>query len=870
MLTRCCVTAVLLAACLAGAAAAHEADPAGHTTVEQSVVPGPVRDPARPGYLELVAGPGSPYVTRPLGEMVIDPARAQRRRSLAYFAQLTDFQLADEESPARVEFLDRGASSAWRPHEAFHPHAIDLSLRQVNAFADASPIAQGDGTRAPMNFALATGDNSDNQQRNETIWVRQLIEGGTHDPNSGRRVDDYAECGPLIQQALLAKETPPEPAYTGVQDYRDYFVAEDFYDPNDPRGQWESFPRYRGLMDRAQKPFEAVGLKVPSYLANGNHDGLVQGNEDANRAFEDIATGCVKAVATTSNAPLPPEPSPSFLFSPGAVMPVPPDNPSVDLADPGRAFVDRVELKKIYAAGKQRDAHGFAFVDKAELEASGQAATYYAWDARPGMRFISIDTVSEGGVTAEGAPAAAPAQGSANGNIDDPQFKWIERELQAASAADKLVVLFAHHPVRSLIASASDEAAAPCSGRYDAELRYGGRVDEHGHDPNPGCDLDPRISTPIHDGQDLVALLTKYPHVIAYVAGHTHENKVLPFAAADGGTGFWEINTSATADWPQQHRLVEVFDNRDGTLSLFGTTLDHSAPLATPPDTDDAAVTDAFSTEVLAGLGRSFSYNDPQAAKAAPPAKPYGAEGAPEDRNVELLLVDPRRSAPGGGATVGGGTGGGGRSGGNACARTAAFSSARVRARGGRRVRIAFRRRARGAARVDVLRHSRRRFIPARARLVKRFRNRLAGFTWDGRGRRVRDGVHTVRITAGGDRREFTLIRRRGRWFAIRGHRRREGCGMLRGLALSRPVFGGRQRRAARLAFRLDRPARVTIRVRRGGRVVKRFRVEARRAGRTYRVKLRPRRLRRGTYRFTLSAVGRRSRTTATVVARRV
>src|SRR3712207_7004395 len=45
-------------------------------------------------------------------------------------------------------------------------------------FTGASPVPQGDGTRAPMAFALLTGDQSDNQQRNETIWVRQLVEGG--------------------------------------------------------------------------------------------------------------------------------------------------------------------------------------------------------------------------------------------------------------------------------------------------------------------------------------------------------------------------------------------------------------------------------------------------------------------------------------------------------------------------------------------------------------------------------------------------------------------------------------------------------------------------------------------------------------------
>jgi len=73
----------------------------------------------------------------------------------------------------------------------------------------------------------------------------------------------------------------------------------DFYDPNDPRGAYGGWPRYPGLMDRAEQPFSAVGLGVPSYVALGNHDGPVQGNAAANRSFEDVATGCIKPVSKT-------------------------------------------------------------------------------------------------------------------------------------------------------------------------------------------------------------------------------------------------------------------------------------------------------------------------------------------------------------------------------------------------------------------------------------------------------------------------------------------------------------------------------------------------------------------------------------------
>ena len=194
-------------------------------------------------------------------------------------------------------------------------------------------------------------------------------------------------------------------------------------------------------MDRAQLPFQAAGLSVPSYVTNGNHDGLVQGNQEGNAAFEDIATGCFKALGTTTSYT---GLDPTVLLSPSsAFMLVPPD--------PLRRFVDKRQIKAEYAANGQSNAHGYEFVDEDENVNSSFSASYYAWDPpeAPGFRFISIDTLSEGGIVEQ----------SSNGNIDDPQFQWLERELQFASADDKLIVVFGHHPVRSLSSNVTDEAA---------------------------------------------------------------------------------------------------------------------------------------------------------------------------------------------------------------------------------------------------------------------------------------------------------------------------------------------------------------------------------------------------------------------------
>jgi metallophosphoesterase (TIGR03767 family) len=568
----------------------------GKSTLEQTIVGG---DPAE-AFQFLRLGPGEPYAVR--AEMLEPkPGRERRRVSLAYFGQITDFQLADEESPLRVEFLDPDPSStaraAWRPQEALVIHEVDQSIRAMNRFV-ASPVPQGDGTRAQMVNAVMTGDLADNMQRNETEWVVQLLEGGTIDPNSGTADLSGSSCPP---------GTPLDDpkAYTGVQDYDDYFESGAFYDPDQPIGQYANWPAYPGLMDRAQVPFEAEGLKVPSYSLFGNHDGLVQGNEDAVRSFEDIATGCVKpfSPATTDLASAL---NPGFLTSiAGTSFMVPPDA--------NRQLVDKAQFKALHATGRQPDAHGFGLVPQSELEASHGAAAYYSWAPMPGVRFIAIDTLSEGGMVPT----------SADGNIDDPQWRWLQGELEAATGRNELIVVFGHHATGSLTADLADEEASACS-----------EPDEHGHDTNPGCDRDPRSSEPIHLGDELAQLFLGHPNVVAYVAGHSHNNRVQPFKG-ESGSGFWEIKSPAISDWPPQQRLIELMENCDGTLSIFGTMVDHDAPIEAP----SAGPAGGFSAAELASIGRVLTYNDPQEDIA-------GNAGEPTDRNVELLLDDPRTTRP--------------------------------------------------------------------------------------------------------------------------------------------------------------------------------------------------------------------------------
>ncbi|HKO39609.1 MAG TPA: hypothetical protein VJU14_14685 [Solirubrobacterales bacterium] len=600
------------------AALAAVSDTEGKTTLEQRVVP------ATSGTFDfLKLGPGEGYTVRE----ELAPAQAgrdARRSSLLYFGQLSDFQLADEESPARVEVIDPLSTplnlpfgAAWRPWEALEPQITEAMIRQVNQFTAASPVPDGSGARATMGLTINTGDLADSQQLNETLWVRTLLEGGPLNPNSGVGKSTYSH--PLCPN-LFVPGAAEAARYTGVQDYDDYIEGTfpEFYDPDVPKGVHAAWPKYPGLMDRAQQPFTATGLDVPSYVAFGNHDALVQGNAAANAAFEQVATGCLKPMGPVSN----PENASALLASllnPANLLAsflTSPQNTILVPGDPQRRFVSKKQFKDVFKAGAQADGHGFDLIDPVQETASKGAAGYYSWSPQPGLRFISVDTVAEAGTI-----LTPSGKSTSDGNIDDPQFKWLRGQLQAATAADELVVLFSHHAPESLTADAPDELAPPCT-----------VADSHGHDLNPGCDLDPRFSFPIHLQADAVNLLHEFPNAIAWVAGHSHDNIVNAFPNPSGEGGFWSIRVAAEADWPQQTRLLEIFDNHDGTLSIFGTIVDHVGQAAAPAPGTAAS---AMDFNDLASAGRTMSFNDLQS------GAPIG-EGLAKDRNVELLIDDPR------------------------------------------------------------------------------------------------------------------------------------------------------------------------------------------------------------------------------------
>lgn len=543
-----CVTAILV---LASAVPTHSPDSAGAAPLEPTA---------------------ETHLVRPAPQAQVSSERDARRRSLAYFAHLSDLHVADEASPARHEHLSslsRAFGGFWRPQEAFGPHVIDQAVRAINRRRE-SRLASADGP-AQLGFALVTGDMADNAQVNEVRWAVRALDGGWLDPFSGRRVAATNSCGvsPLVRRRINREVAMRR--YAGASRSHRYLR------------------RWPGALDRAQQPFSAEGLQVPWYSARGNHDALAQGHYGRRTAQPgSIPTGCRK------------------LFSAGPLTPAARNDPWAHLRRrlaTGRAVAPDARRRFLRSAAEFRSlhgradrAHGFGLTQASEQRRSRGTALYYGWSPRPGLRFLALDTTADAG--------------GPGGNIDHPQYRWLVRELGRAQSRGELIVVYGHHPLEMMGNRTHDELA----GRFDR---------------------DPRKSRPLHLGRtgraSLRSLLLRHANVVLYVAGHKHYDRVWPNFRRNG-RGFWQVITGTLAGAPQQARLVELMDNRDGTLSIFTTMIDHAAPAALPAPGPVSAIDNGG----LASISRTLAW------QRRPVRNGSRATAGPAMRNVELVLRDPR------------------------------------------------------------------------------------------------------------------------------------------------------------------------------------------------------------------------------------
>ncbi len=513
------------------------------------------------GYRRLTGGPGFPLQVR------ADLAQSDSRRDttrvpLASVVQVTDLHIMDAQSPMRFEYLIDIDPVAFRPHEALGTQAAAQLVKRINQ------LGSGPFSGRPFDCVVSTGDNTDNGETLELDWFLTVMNGGTITANSGD-----ASTWEGVQTSGKASFYNPELA---VRD----------------RYKRAGFPDIERYFEQATRPHTSAGLRTPWYSVFGNHDDSINGILPANyRALEELYTGGTKFIGFDSDrANL--ELTSAFLGTRPVSLDwnAKPNQRWQVTADERRAPFTPGEFMKAHldadATGPGPVGHGFS-------EGSvDTGVAYYSFEIAPGVTGISLDSTNRGGFV--------------RGSIGTKQLRWLDETLRAGSSTyfdaagdavkhvvnDSYFVLFSHHTTNTM----------------------------------DNTEPDPEDPTEVrHLGAEIVELVQRYPNVLAWVNGHTHSNAITARVGPTPLRSFWEINTASHIEFPQQARILDICDNRDGTLSIFTTLIESAAPYqASYSDQSQAA---------LGSLYREFSFNDLH----------YLArhDGTPLDRNTELLLPNP-------------------------------------------------------------------------------------------------------------------------------------------------------------------------------------------------------------------------------------